>query len=54
MNWRPAAAVRDLGTPVAVVIVPRIFYGFARVSLGIIRRTEACYGVAGVRFRRAR
>jgi signal transduction histidine kinase len=31
----------DLGTPVAVVIVLAISYAFARVSFGLIRRTEA-------------
>jgi signal transduction histidine kinase len=30
----------DLGTPVAVVLVLAISYGFAHVSFGIIRRTE--------------
>jgi signal transduction histidine kinase len=31
----------DLGTPLAVVLVLAISYGFAHVSFGIIRRTEA-------------
>lgn len=31
----------DLGTPMAVVLVLAISYGFAHVSFGIIRRTEA-------------
>jgi signal transduction histidine kinase len=31
----------DLGTPVAVVLVLAISFGFAHVSFGIIRRTEA-------------
>jgi signal transduction histidine kinase len=31
----------DLGTPVAVVLVLTISFGFAHVSFGIIRRTEA-------------
>jgi signal transduction histidine kinase len=30
----------DLGTPLAVVLVLAISYGFARISFGIIRRTE--------------
>ena len=31
----------DLGTPLAVVLVLAISYGFAHISFGMIRRTEA-------------